>query len=100
MAQQATTDEQTAKDKRTVGLREAYSEAQATLREKYRSEFEDLYVAAAKKRGIDYKPKPTPEQKAKQELEDLLRQFPHLRDEVVAPSDEQDKQSPDEDPLA
>jgi hypothetical protein len=72
-----------AKEHRSNGLRAAYGEATATLREKHRTEFDALYVAAARKRGIDYKPKPTPEQAAEAELDALIAKFPHLKDKVL-----------------
>jgi hypothetical protein len=68
---------------RANALRAAYGEATTTLREKHRTEFDALYVAAARKRGVDYKPKPTPEQKAEAELDELLTKYPHLKDKVL-----------------
>lgn len=65
-------------------LREAYGAATTRLREARREEFDSLYVQEAQARGVDYKPKPTAEQKAEAELAELLEKFPHLRDKVSA----------------
>jgi len=65
-------------------LRKAYGAATTRLREQYRSEFDALYSQEAQALGVDYQPKPTPEQKAEQDLAELLAKFPHLRDKVTA----------------
>jgi len=64
-------------------LRKAYGAATTRLREQYRSEFDALYSQEAEALGVDYKPRPTPEQKAEQDLAELLAKFPHLRDKVT-----------------
>jgi hypothetical protein len=78
-----TTAESTDNERGTL-LRKAYGAATTALREKHRDEFEALYVEEAQKLGVDYKPKPTAEQKAEQELRDLLEKFPHLRETLTA----------------
>lgn len=70
-------------EERNSRLKKAYSNATSRLREEQRNEFDRLYSEEAKKLGVVYTPKPTAEQKAKQELEDLLAKFPHLRDQLV-----------------
>jgi len=70
-------------EERNARLKKAYSNATSRLREEQRLEFDRLYSEEAKKLGVVYTPKPTAEQKAKQELEDLLAKFPHLRDQLV-----------------
>ena len=68
---------------RNALLKQAYSISTSRLREENRAEFDRLYIEEAAKLGVTYTPKPTPEQKAKQELEDLLAKFPHLRESLV-----------------
>lgn len=78
-------DEQESKDKesRSTLLRKAYGEATQKLREAHRDEFDTLYEQSAKRLGVtDYKRKPTPEEKAKEEVERLLTQFPGLRENL------------------
>jgi hypothetical protein len=58
--------------------REAYGAATSRLRDKYRSEFNTLMQEEASKRNIDWRPRPTEVQKAEQQLNDLLAQFPEL----------------------
>jgi hypothetical protein len=64
-------------------LRQAYGTATQQLREQHRDEFEDLYTAAAKELGVNRTPRLTPEQKAEQEFDELLAEFPHLRDRLT-----------------
>lgn len=71
---------------RSEALRKAYGAATARLREEHREEFERLQVEEAKRLGFDYKPKPTPEQKAEEDLRALLTQFPGLRDKIAPAS--------------
>jgi hypothetical protein len=73
-----TTTAQTDRDK---ALTKAYSTATTQLRDKHRDEFNDLYSKAAADLGVEWRPRPNPEQKAKEQIEELLTQFPHLRDE-------------------
>lgn len=68
---------------RQQALTKAYGAATARLREEHRDEFEKFYVEEAKALGVDYKPKPTPEQKAEEEMKALLQQFPHLREKIA-----------------
>ena len=59
--------------------REAYTAAEATLREKYNEEFKDLVRAEAAKRGVEYTFRKTEEEKAQEQLAALYEKFPHLR---------------------
>lgn len=74
------TEEQ--KTERANKLRKAYSNATTRLRESYRAEFDSLYVQEAQQLGVNYTPKPSPEQKAEQELRALLEAHPGLRDRM------------------
>lgn len=64
-------------------LRQAYGTANTRLREAHRSEFDELYSLAAEELGVTYTPRLTAEQKAEQELKDLLEKHPHLADKVI-----------------
>lgn len=68
------------KTERSSALRKAYGNATTRLREEHRAEFDALYSQEAEALGVDYTPKPTPEQKAAAEIDDLLERFPTLRD--------------------
>lgn len=59
--------------------REAYTAAEATLREKYNEEFKGLVRAEAAKRGVEYVFRKTEEEKAQEQLAALYERFPHLR---------------------
>lgn len=84
--------ERTARDS---ALRKAYSQAARLLRENHQDEFNTLYQAAAKELGVDWSPRLTPEQKAKEEMERLLAEFPHLRDTLFPVEDQDQEPDPD-----
>lgn len=67
--------------------RKAYATAEKTLREKYAEEFRALVTAEAEKLGVEYKFRKTPEERAREQYEDLLRQFPALREQPVTQED-------------
>jgi hypothetical protein len=69
---------------RQKGLNAAYSAASKRLREAHQDEFNSLYQQEAADRGIEWTPKATPEQKAEQEMQALLAQFPHLVGKLTA----------------
>jgi hypothetical protein len=75
-------------------LRKAYTTATQQLRDAHRQEFEDLYTAAAKELGIDRKPRQTAEQKAEEEFDALLAEYPHLRERCA--SGESEPEEPEE----
>lgn len=58
----------------------ARSAAASRLREAHRSEHDAYLADEMRKRGIDWKPKPTPEEKAKAELARILEEYPHLKE--------------------
>lgn len=68
---------------RKAGLRKAYGLATSALRDAHRSEFQSLYHKAAKELGIDWSPRPTAEDKAREEMATLLREHPGLVDEFA-----------------
>lgn len=63
-------------------LTQAYGAATARVRDNHRDEFNRFYQEEAEKRGLDWKPKLTAEQKAEQTLLDLLDEFPHLSERL------------------
>jgi hypothetical protein len=91
------TDEQ--KDRQRL-LRQAYGAATTRLREQYRDEFDRLYAQEAQALGIEYKPRPTAEQKAAEQMRALLEEYPHLREQLQgagnsATADHAGRQAPD-----
>lgn len=81
-AQSEGTEADTQSERSTL-LRQAYGAATARLREGHREEFDQFYAEEAQKRGVDYTPRLTPEQKAEQEFLRLLEQHPHLREKAA-----------------
>jgi hypothetical protein len=69
------------KDEKTL-QRQAYTNATTRLREENLERFKQLRVEEAQKLGIVYTPKLTPEEKAREDLRALIREHPHLADEV------------------
>jgi hypothetical protein len=80
------TTEQEQQD-RASKLRKAYTNAQASLRTIHRDEFDRLYQEEAQKLGVDYTPKPSAEQKAEEQINTLLSEYPHLRERLLAVAD-------------
>lgn len=64
--------------------RQAYSNAEKALREKHQDEFRDLVKAEAQKLGVEYKFRPSAEERAAAEMEALLAKFPGLREKVAS----------------
>lgn len=62
--------------------RRAYGAATATLREKHREEFNTLMKAECAALGVEWSPRPTEAEKAKQALDALLAAHPELREQV------------------
>lgn len=83
-------------DKKTTSSRDeeqkaraaARSAAASRLREAHRSQHDEYLADEMRKRGIDWKPKPTPEEKAKAELARILEEYPHLKESDLAGSSE------------
>lgn len=65
-------------------LREAYGAATTALREQNRDAFNKLYAAEAKKRGIEWAPKPSQEDKDRAEMLRILKDHPALAEELAA----------------
>lgn len=73
-------DEQTLK-------RQAYNAAEQRLKEKYNLTFRSMVKEEAEKRGVAYEFRKTEEEKAREQYEELLAKYPHLRDQP-APSED------------
>lgn len=78
MADKKTTS---SKDNEQKARAAARSAAASRLREAHRSEHDEYLADEMQKRGIDWKPKPTPEEKAKADLEKIYAEYPHLKED-------------------
>lgn len=63
--------------------RQAYANAEKALREQHQDEFRTLVKAEAQKLGVEYKFRPSPEERAAQEVRALLAKYPALREQVA-----------------
>jgi ABC-type branched-subunit amino acid transport system ATPase component len=63
--------------------REAYGAATTRLREQHRDDFNTLLVEENRNRGIDWKPKPTEEQKAAEQFAQLFATYPELAKQIA-----------------
>lgn len=64
-------------------LSQAYTAAQARLREENKDRFNTLYAEEAKKRGIDWQPRKSKEEQALDQVVELLEQFPVLAEKLA-----------------
>ena len=71
-------------DEKKAALRKAYGTATQHLRDNHRDEFNKLYSAEAAALGVEWSPRQTPEEKAEQAFDTLLRDYPFLRDRLAA----------------
>jgi hypothetical protein len=78
----------------------AYTAALAALREGHRDEFNQHLQAEYEKAGLEFKPRLTPAEKAKQEIEALLAKHPDLRDTFNVPAEDSADGSSDDDSVA
>ncbi len=60
-----------------------YGQAQTELREHHRDEFNTLYQQYLKKVGIEWTPRPTPEQLALEQIQKYLSEFPGLAERLA-----------------
>lgn len=63
-------------------IRAAYTAANRKVREAHHEEFIQFQIEECKARGLDWKPRETPEQKASSEFDRLLAEYPFLRDRL------------------
>lgn len=71
-------------EERDKRLQKAYTAATQALRDVHREEFNTLYSEHAEKQGVEWSPRLTPEQKAEQEFDKLVKDFPHLLERATA----------------
>lgn len=63
--------------------RAAYNAAEQSLKMQYQSEFRALVQEEAAKRGVTYEFRKTAAEKAAVKLQEILSQFPELREQVT-----------------
>lgn len=63
--------------------RKAYANAERELRENHKQEFEDLREKHATALGVEYKRKPSAEEKAEEQMRRLLEEHPNLRSKIA-----------------
>lgn len=62
--------------------RKAYTDAERTLRDNHTDEFKSLVLENAAKLGVTYRFRKTKEERAAEQMESLLAEFPELRNKV------------------
>lgn len=79
---EAPTTDEDEKEKRKAALRKAYGQATQDLREAHTDEFNVFYAKRAEALGYEWHPRQTAEQRAAEEFDRLLSEFPFLRDRL------------------
>lgn len=71
-------------DQPTVEQRKsrAYNKAFRRLREAHKADWETFISEEYQTEGLEYRPRLTPKQRAQKTIEDLLAEYPELKDEV------------------
>lgn len=78
------------KNEKTL-IRQAYTAATAKLRDEHRAHFNSLMQVEAKRLGVNWKPRPTSEERAREDLRQMLADSPDLREyvlELVSPKND------------
>jgi len=70
------------KEQRQINLNKAYGSASQRLRDGHRDEFNQMYTEEAAKLGETWHPRLTAEQRAAEEFDRLVTEFPFLRDRL------------------
>lgn len=81
MTSTAAVPNQTEEDRDKI-IRASYTAAGRRLRDEHHDEFIQYQIEECKTRGLDWKPRETPEQRAASEFDRLLAEYPHLRDRL------------------
>jgi hypothetical protein len=68
--------------------RAAYSEATTKLRQAHLTEFNTLMKQGCAERGIEWEPKPTAVDRARQQIQALLGEYPELQDQFGPAEDD------------
>jgi|KBSMisStaDraftv2_1062788.scaffolds.fasta_scaffold33168_2 hypothetical protein len=63
-------------------IRAAYTAAGRRLRDAHHDEFIQYQIEECEKRGLNWRPRETPEQRAASEFDRLLREYPFLADRL------------------
>jgi vacuolar-type H+-ATPase subunit H len=79
----------TTQEDKDKALKKAYQSATSKLRDAHREDFNRIYKAEAEALGVKWEPRKTAEERAEEEMEDLIRRFPHLAGKVTAPAKEE-----------
>ena len=82
MAETTPTTEQVAEQDREQVIRAAYTAAGRRLRDAHHDEFIEYQIEECKERGLDWKPRETPEQRAASEFDRPLTEYPFLKDRL------------------
>lgn len=86
MATKKTTEATEVEQVRDTRMSAARSAAATRLRDAHLDEYNQFVVEEATARGLEWKPRPTAEQKAAADLAALLEAHPHLREQFTAPT--------------
>lgn len=81
---------------RSKALSSARNAAVNTLIENHKDEFNKAMIAEAKKRGEEWTPRKTEEEKAQEQFEALLAEHPHLAEKIRAEVGEPDSEFPND----
>jgi len=81
------TSDEAQKQARQTALNKAYGLATQDLRESHRDEFNGYYSARALELGQEWHPRMTAEQRAAEEFDRLIDEYPFLRDRLPEPPD-------------
>ena len=82
MTEAATPTTTTDEEDREKIIRAAYTAANRRIREAHHEEFIEYQIAECHLRGLEWKPRETPEQRAASEFDRLLTEYPFLRDRL------------------
>lgn len=74
----------TTAQERQKSLGAATTAANKRLKEAHLEEWNKLMAEEAKARGVEWKRRESPEEKAEKELTKLIEQFPHLAEKIKA----------------
>lgn len=70
-------------------LAKADAKAYSTLRKNHLNEFNNIKVQAAKELGVDWRPRPTAVDAAREKINSLLETHPELKEQLLAAARQQ-----------
>ena len=62
---------------------QAYSAAEAALKEAHPQQWQNLVTLEMQRRGLTYERRLSPQERARQQITDLLTEFPELREDFT-----------------